>query len=249
MKERSKSDEETNEAVYNRILTVIHSGQLAPGQRLPEPVVARVLGVSRERVRRALHRLAHEGWLELVPNKGACLLEISEYNLIQIFEARRVLEGAVVRMLADRPNAVLLDGIVDHLDAECQAANRQDRPRQIALSGEFHQKLFELAGNPWLLGFFRQVMAPTVLAYAIYAPPRLPQCGGPHEHEAIIAAIRRGDGDAAEKLMRAHLDEAMGHIRSFRKPDAERSVEDTFAAFGPLDASEAEASCPGCTAA
>lgn len=247
VKERTKSDEETNEAVYTRILTVIHSGQLAPGQRLPEPVVARVLGVSRERVRRALHRLAHEGWLELVPNKGACLLEISEYNLIQIFEARRVLEGAVVRMLAERPNVVMLEGIAEHLAAECHAAHRQDRPRQIALSGEFHQKLFELAGNPWLLGFFRQVIAPTVLAYAIYAPKQLPHCGGPLEHEAIVDAIRRGDGNTAETLMRAHLDEAMGHIRSFRRPDVERSVEDTFAAFGPLDGSEADAACSNCT--
>ncbi len=245
MKERTKSDEETNEAVYNRILAVIHSGRVAPGQRMPEPVIARVLGVSRERVRRALHRLAHEGWLELVPNKGACLPEISEYNLLQIFEARRVLEGAVVRMLAERPTATMLDSMTGHLDAECEAAHRNDRPRQIALSGEFHEKLFGLVGNPWLLGFFRQVMAPTVTAYAIYAPQKLPNCGGPHEHQAIIDAIRQGDGDTAERLMRAHLDEAMAHIRSFRKPTTDCSVEEAFAAFGPLDGSD-EPDAAGC---
>ena len=50
-----------------------------------------------------------------------------------------------------------------------------------------------------------------------------------------------------ETLMRAHLDEAMGHIRSFRRPDVERSVEETFAAFGPLDGSEADAACSNCT--
>lgn len=235
MKERTKADEETNAAVYNRILMVVHSGRMSPGQRMPEPVIARALGVSRERVRRALHRLAHEGWLELVPNKGACLPEISEYNLIQVFEARRALEVAVVRMLAEQPTSAIIDEIDLHLSEEREAAERGDRPSQIALSGVFHEKLFELVGNPWLLGFFRQVMAPTVTAYAMYAPKTLPNCGGPHEHQAIIDAIRRRDADTAENLMRAHLDEAVAHIRRFRKPTNEGSVEEAFALFGALD--------------
>lgn len=245
MRERAKSTEDTNEAVYNRILAVVHSGKIAPGQRMPEPVIARALGVSRERVRRALHRLAHEGWLELVPNKGACLPEISEYDLIQIFEARRALEGAVVRMLAGRPSAALMDELDLHLEEERAAAEKGDRPRQIALSGEFHEKLFGLTGNPWLLGFFRQVMAPTVTAYALYAPQKLPNCGGPHEHQAIIEAIRGRDPDKAEALMTSHLDEAVAHIRRFRTKKAEISVEEAFEAFGPLDIEPGEAPAGG----
>jgi DNA-binding GntR family transcriptional regulator len=228
LKDAPKNDDDTNEAVYSRILAVVQSGTLAPGQRMPEPAIARSLGVSRERVRRALHRLAHEGWLELVPNKGACLPDMNEYNLVKLFEARTALEGAVVRMLADRPASVVLEEIDAHLEEERRAAELGDRPTQIALSRGFHEKLLELTGNQWLIGFFRQIATPTVAAYALHAPRPLPTCGGPHEHQAIADAIRQGDADAAERLMIAHIDEAVAHIRRFRRPQKETSIEEAF---------------------
>ena len=231
---RSKADE-SNEAVYNRILSVVHSGQAAPGQRMPEPAIARALGVSRERVRRALHRLAHEGWLELVPNKGACIPDVSEYNLLQAFEARRLLESAIVKMIAERPNTLAMEEIEEHLREEHKAQEQGDRARQIALSGLFHEKLFDLAGNQWLSGFFRQIMAPTVSAYAIYAPRQLPNCGGPHEHQAIVEALRRRDGETAASIMDAHLQEGAAYISRFRAPKEEPSIEVLFSGLGPID--------------
>ena len=227
----TKSDEATNRAVYSRILGAIHSGRLRPGQRLPEPAIARALGVSRERVRRALHRLAHEGWLELVPNKGACLPELEPHTLEKVFEARRLLEGAVARHLAERPTAAMLAELDAHLDAEARAASLGDRSRQIPLSGGFHELLFEQADNPWLSGFLRQVVTPSVMAYALFAPEPLPECGGPHEHRAIVDAIRGQDPEAAERLMHAHLDEAMAHVRKLRQTGPEQPVEVIFTAL------------------
>lgn len=230
----AKSDDATNRAVYRRILGAIHSGRLQPGQRLPEPAIARALGVSRERVRRALHRLAHEGWLELVPNKGACLPALDQHTLEKVFEARRLLEGAVVRRLAERPTAVMLAELDAHLDEEAKAAESRDRSRQIPLSGGFHELLLEQTDNPWLQGFLRQVVTPTVMAYALYAPEPLPDCGGPHEHRAIVDAIRKRDPAAAERLMHAHLDEGMAHVRRLRPAGEEESIETIFAALEPL---------------
>lgn len=230
-----KVEDLSHEAVYGRILSVVHSGQLGPGQRMPEPSIARILGVSRERVRRALHRLAHEGWLELVPNRGACIPETTEFNLIQIFEARIALEGAIVRLLAKRPSAVMIDEMRDHLQAERSAAEKGDRPQQIYLSGGFHEKLFSFVGNPWLRGFFNQVMIPTVSAYALFAPQKLPNCGGPHEHEAIFNAIQRGDCEEAERLMTAHLHEAITHILRYRTSKIGISIEDAFSAVEKME--------------
>lgn len=224
----TKSDEATNRAVYDRILGAVHSGRLRPGQRLPEPAIARALGVSRERVRRALHRLAHEGWLELVPNKGACLPELDQHTLEKVFEARRLLEGAVARRLAERPTAAMLAELDAHLDAEAAAARDSDRSRQIPLSCGFHERLFAQTDNPWLTGFLRQVVTPSVMAYALFAPEPLPECGGPHEHRAIVDAIRNRDPEAAERLMQAHLDEAMAHIRRLRQSGPEQPVEAIF---------------------
>src|SRR3990167_10387021 len=65
-----KGDVAADEAVYGAIRRAMHMGRLAPGTKLQEPALARVLGVSRERVRKALHRLVHEGWLTAIPNRG-----------------------------------------------------------------------------------------------------------------------------------------------------------------------------------
>ncbi len=62
-----KGDVAADEAVYGAIRRAMHMGRLAPGTKLQEPALARVLGVSRERVRKALHRLVHEGWLTAFP--------------------------------------------------------------------------------------------------------------------------------------------------------------------------------------
>ena len=67
---RRKGDVAADEAVYGAIRRAMHMGRLSPGTKLQEPVLARVLKVSRERVRKALHRLVHEGWLQAVPNRG-----------------------------------------------------------------------------------------------------------------------------------------------------------------------------------
>src|SRR5258708_5434933 len=66
---RRKGDVAADEAVYGAIRRAMHMGRLSPGTKLQEPALARVLKVSRERVRKALHRLVHEGWLQAVPNR------------------------------------------------------------------------------------------------------------------------------------------------------------------------------------
>lgn len=237
MTDKDQQEDDVNEHVHARILEVIQSGRLQPGQRMPEPAIARVLGVSRERVRRALHRLAHEGWLLLTPNRGACVPELDEFALLEVFEARRTLECAVVRLIAERPTRNAMTEITGHLAAEREAAERKERGRQIALSGGFHELLFDLVGNRWLSDFFRHVKTPTVAAYALGAPRDLPECGGPHEHAAIYEAILARNADEAVRLMTEHIEEAMAHIRRFRRPERELSMAEAFA---PAEPSKAE---------
>src|SRR5262245_25354857 len=89
-----------DDAVYGAIRQAMLSGRLRPGTKLQEPVLARLLKVSRERVRKALHRLVHERWLEAVPNRGTFVPAPSVEELRELYEVRAILEDAVVTKLA-----------------------------------------------------------------------------------------------------------------------------------------------------
>src|SRR3981189_458801 len=90
---RRKGDVAADEAVYGAIRRAMHMGRLSPGTKLQEPALARVLKVSRERVRKALHRLVHEGWLQAVPNRGTFVPRLTIGEMRQIYDVRTMLEA------------------------------------------------------------------------------------------------------------------------------------------------------------
>lgn len=81
------------DVVFNTLRDAILTGKLVPGERLMENQLAEKLGVSRTPVREALRMLELENLVELVPRKGAQVLDMSEKDIINILEVRGVLEG------------------------------------------------------------------------------------------------------------------------------------------------------------
>jgi len=106
---------------------------LPAGTQLIETRVAAVFGVSRERVRKALHRLGHERLLELVPNKGAFVKAPDLMQAREIYEARRVVEGGIVARLAHRLSRQQLAALRAHLASEQVAADEGDRVGRVTV--------------------------------------------------------------------------------------------------------------------
>jgi len=227
---RSKGDESAALAVYDGIRAALLNGLLPPGLKLQEPPIANALATSRERVRAALRRLAHEGWLELVPNRGAFVREITIEEIEDVTEARLVIERAAAERIVANGDATQLARLNAHVEKERRAAEKQDRAAQIALSSEFHCLICELAGNSRLIKFYGDLMSASQLSYALYAPSELPRCGGPKEHPEIVAAIAAGRADTAARLIAEHLRETPRHMR--RTPRAAFAGFDTI--FKPL---------------
>jgi DNA-binding GntR family transcriptional regulator len=202
---RKKGNVAADEAVYGAIRRAMHAGRLAPGTKLQEPVLARVLKVSRERVRKALHRLVHEGWLTAVPNRGTFVPSLSVEEMRESYDVRGMLEAAIVRRLAARPDESA-PKLRAHIAAERTAARRNDRGRLFELSGEFHILLAELCGNSELSRLLRAMMTRSTMHFSLAAPERFHDCAGPHEHGDIVDAIVAGKAERASKLVLAHLD-------------------------------------------
>lgn len=220
-------------AVYRALKRAILEQALPPGTKLPEDSIGERLGVSRTLVREALLRLSGEGLVELRPNRGACVAHPSLEEGRDIFAVRGALEGLVMRALAGRLTAEQRRRIEDHVAAE-EAASGHDGAQDgahdgaisIRLAGEFHTLLADLTGNALLARYVNDVVSRCSLILALYGRRHSAECGA-SEHRAVLAALVRGDAEAAVALMAGHLDAITN--RALLVSDDPRDVLATYA--------------------
>lgn len=203
--------ENTVDEIYERIYVAILEHRLHPGTKLGEEKMAEIFGVSRARIREVLARLAHEQIVELFPQRGAFVAKPSIEQARDIFEARRLIEPAVLRRFADTVTPEKIQRIRQHIELEADARRRGDKRATIRLSGEFHTVLAELAGNSALARTMRELCMLTCLTIFLYDAPTAQSCRE-DEHQMIIDAVARRDRARAEKLMLDHLDHIEGSL-------------------------------------
>jgi DNA-binding GntR family transcriptional regulator len=217
-----------DDAVYGAIRQAMLSGRLRPGAKLQEPVLARLFKVSRERVRKALHRLVHERWLEAVPNRGTFVPAPSVEELRELYEVRGILEDAVVAKLAGGTANGAAQKLRVHVAEERSAVKSGDRSRLFGLSTEFHALLADLCGNEQLSTTLRALLPRSSLHFSLFAPPELHNCAGPHDHGDIVKAVLAGDADKARTLMRDHLSGLVEMLSAREAPRADMPLDEIF---------------------
>jgi len=166
--------------VYAALLQRIVSGDLPPGTHLRQEALAGELGVSRTPLREALRRLASEGFVEFAVNHGATVTGRDLAAPESVRAARLSFEPAVARLAADVRDA---DGL--------QAL------RRAATDADFHLAVAATTANPHLVRFAEILWMAQPGDTAVSLA----------EHTAIADAIERRDGEAAERLSRAHIGE------------------------------------------
>ncbi|SMG17857.1 transcriptional regulator, GntR family [Paraburkholderia susongensis] len=202
----------THDEIYERIYVAILEHRLHPGTKLAEERLAEIFDVSRARIREVLARLAHEQIVELVPQRGAYVAKPTIEQARDVFEARRLIEPAVLRRLIATLTPEKLARLSQHNDLEVDARQREDNRAVVRLSGEFHSLAAELAGNSALARSMRELSVLTCLMIVLYDAPTATSCRA-DEHSQIIDAIAKRDAARAERLMLEHLD----HIQSSMK--------------------------------
>jgi DNA-binding GntR family transcriptional regulator len=191
--------------MYERIVSAVVEQRLLPGTKLPEEKLAARFAISRTQVRKVLQRLAHEGMVDLQPNRGAFVASPSRAYTREIFAARRLIEPWLVERLCAGRRGRALTPLRRVLMEEHRARRAGDRHAIVRASGQFHRVLAELAGNPPLTKAIHELTAQTCLAILLYHAPTAVCCRD-DEHSSIVAAIARGETGEACRLMRVHLD-------------------------------------------
>ena len=193
------------ERTIDSIRKAIQNGQYAPGQRLIVADLVQELAVSAGPVREAIRRLTGEGLVDFVPNRGAMVRKLDARAISDIFRIREVIEGLAARLASeniDRP------GNRDRLREEQKAgvaAAKAGGGIYIDHNRRFHTLIYEIADNDRLTEVAQQMTASIYrlnyhsLMDASYAKRSA------SDHNTIVRAILAGDGDAAEREMRAHI--------------------------------------------
>ncbi|RYG89457.1 GntR family transcriptional regulator [Loktanella sp. IMCC34160] len=201
--ERPKSLRELAlEYLRNRII----NGTFQMGQVLSERKISEELGVSKSPVREALAQLRDEGLVHIEPQKGARVFTLSVDEVIQICDFRQAIESASFELALQRDQAGLakdMDGVVRKM---VETKNAGDENAYIALDNEFHQLIFEHAGNDYLAASYSRYMGKiAALRKLLSQLPRHTDLSL-DEHKAIAQAVRRGDLTEIKELLAEHID-------------------------------------------
>lgn len=194
----------SDDLMYAEIYSAIIKHNLPPGTKLPEDALADVFGVSRTRIRKILHQLAHEGMVSLERNRGASVAKPSIQEARDVFTARRLLETAAVREIAQLGKPEHVKMLRAFVARERDAHEGRDQRAMITLSGEFHLKLISVLNNQPLTEFLKELVSRTSLVIAVYERPGASSCHY-DEHEILVEHVAKKEAAKAADAMRTHL--------------------------------------------
>jgi DNA-binding GntR family transcriptional regulator len=182
-------------------------GALPAGARLGEVELADRLGVSRTPVREALSRLAAEGLVELVPNRGARVASWTVDELEGVFALRALLEPQLTALAVPHAAAADLDDL-EELAAQMVDLGDRDLDGLVPLNRAFHGRLVELAAAPALATALAGAVHSPLVARNFHAYDAASLRRSLAHHVEIVAALRAGDPEWARAVMTAHIHNA-----------------------------------------
>lgn len=210
----SPGEESGEDRVYRVLFDSILEHRLPPGMKLKEVPLAEAFGVTRGVVRKALSRLAALKLVSLRANHGAAVANPSRKEARQIFEARRLVEIALVERLAGIVTPAQVEELREFVEAEHDSYSNGDLRSGIWLSMSFHIKLGEYADNAVLSEFLEQLVVQTPLIFLSDGHGHSGKSCSAREHNEIIDAIASRDPARAAACMDTHLQ----HVENSASP-------------------------------
>ncbi len=207
-----------NEQAYDHLQKLITDGQLSYHEIYSETKLAKELGISRTPFRDAIHRLAQEGYIDIIPSKGFRLHQITERDVIETFQIRTALETyctmQIARDVKEKNNANLrpffkeLDWLMENMKEVTE--NGQGIDEFCEYDFRFHRKIIDYLENEQFSAVF---------ASFLYRMKRLAKLSLQHEgrmeqtveeHQAILDTMKNGDTEHIYEITMVHMDRPRG---------------------------------------
>lgn len=209
--------------VCDELRRLIINGDYPPGSHLVEDRLARELGVSRNPVREALRVLQAEGFIDMIPRRGAIVATLSDEEVRDIFDVRMALERLAAQLAARRAEPEDVEKMRRILERAQAALAKDDASKLTDLNAEFHELVLVVSGNGYLRDVMLQLRGRMKWIFSRTAgSPR-----GQHsldEHVLLADAIERGEEDAAAELALRHVQAAADSYWQAREESGEAVV-------------------------
>jgi len=193
------------EEVAERLRQRIFSHELPPGTWIDEQALAEDYGISRTPLREALKVLASEGLVTLKPRRGCYVTELSGSDIQEIFPIIAMLEGRCAYEATQKASPAEVNRLEKIQETLEKAAATSDIPAYFQANQQFHQELWQMTGNRWLLQVIQDLRKVLKLTryQSLSVDGRLQK--SMEEHRELLAAIKAKKPELAEQVMKAHL--------------------------------------------
>ena len=194
------------EKILENIRDAIVSGMLKAGSRVSEPELAERYGISRTPIREAFRQLESEGYLTVIPRRGAVVSEYSPKDVEEFYAIKSIMEGYAARRACENLSEKELDRLQAINDKLADLAKSGDIKHFFKIHSDFHELFIKAADNEKL----HELIAGLVTKFqrlrftSLSLPGRM--AISVQEHEKIIDAFRRKDVDLAETLVRKNAE-------------------------------------------
>lgn len=201
------------DTVAERLEEAIIGGELAPGDRVFEQVLAAEYGISRGPLREAIRRLEGRRLLERTANKGVRVVMLSPTRIEELLLVRESLEGMAARLAASGISAADVSELRKLLNTHQETSLSKGYYQQ---SGDFdfHFRIARASRNEFLISLLTEDLYDLLRLYRYKSSTMVGRAEqAMAEHHAIVDALEARDPDAAELAMRTHIANARVHAR------------------------------------
>jgi DNA-binding GntR family transcriptional regulator len=216
--ERGASDAKPQSLVadaYRSLKDAIRDNVFAPGFQGSEQEIALRLGMSRTPVHEALIRLQEEGLVRVLPKRGVMVCALSPDDMREVYDVIIALEGVAAELLAGMPETARKPALaaLEAINTEMKSALQQnDLVAWARADDRFHRTLIDQCGNRRVARLANTIMDQSHRARMMTLRLRPKPTRSMTEHQAITAAIRRGDSSEAASRTRQHRQRARDEL-------------------------------------
>lgn len=202
--------------VLEQVEEAIVSGDLKPGDRINEVLLAAQMNVSRGTLREALRSFEQAGLLVSKPNRGTYVRVIAPEDTIEVFELMGIVEGRAVRRAMQRGHSELQATAGEHLDrlaavlADKASTPRTRQDADLAL----HEAICACSDSEFLIDTWRRQKGMVLSVVANVGQPVITRVQAAESHQELIDAIATGDPGEAERVFQSHWRDAAAAIQS-----------------------------------